>query len=661
MASDDLGTALIVSYDARIDKLEKAWKKAQEGSTATFRNLDRRSKASAQQLEANMTRAASATERINASLARFGGGAFTSLAGGAMLAIAPMLSLGAAISGARAALDELGDIADKSNAAGIDPAMLQTVARAAKGVGVEFDITADALATFAKNAGLAATGQGKLYSQLKTLDPALLAAIQRATSQEQRIRLAADAINSTTDAAKRAALASALFGNAGVKLAAGFEGGSAALAALGDKLRQTGQIYDSELVRRSDELGDQLDDLTHKVDVQLKTAFVNLGPPILAVTGWIGDWIADLNIVLDQFKAIESRAAINPLQNNLVAIENERATLLQDIAGLQDQLKTLDPASGMAGTITGEINEKAARAEELMQQALRYQERIAQLQGKPADNLTAPKQAPLSPVLTPERGAGDNSREAGRREAGGLRDGASIDQIATSLGHVTKAAHDSTVALASTDRAVDKLGDRLQEYENLAQGFAGDLISGFEAGRGAVETLSDAFANLGDQLLRMAANQAIKSIFAALGGGPIAAGAGIAGGALGFAGGGYTGAGGRNDVAGVVHRGEVVWSQDDVARHGGAAVVDAMRKLPRFADGGAVGGLPSGSGINLGQTINVAPSISVSVEGGSRGAEADAALAKTIGQEIDNRIRGILSSEIAIQSRPGNLLNSRSR
>lgn len=57
----------------------------------------------------------------------------------------------------------------------------------------------------------------------------------------------------------------------------------------------------------------------------------------------------------------------------------------------------------------------------------------------------------------------------------------------------------------------------------------------------------------------------------------------------GFARGGYTGAGGINDPAGVVHRGEVVWSQADVARAGGVAVVDAMRLGRRgYAAGGPV-------------------------------------------------------------------------
>ncbi|WP_271678836.1 hypothetical protein [Thermomonas mangrovi] len=45
-----------------------------------------------------------------------------------------------------------------------------------------------------------------------------------------------------------------------------------------------------------------------------------------------------------------------------------------------------------------------------------------------------------------------------------------------------------------------------------------------------------------------------------------------------FALGGYTGPGGMNEVAGVAHRGEVIWSKGDVARAGGPGVVDAMRR-----------------------------------------------------------------------------------
>lgn len=46
----------------------------------------------------------------------------------------------------------------------------------------------------------------------------------------------------------------------------------------------------------------------------------------------------------------------------------------------------------------------------------------------------------------------------------------------------------------------------------------------------------------------------------------------------GFAEGGYTGPGGKYDVAGLVHKGEVVFSQKDVARNGGVAAVESIRK-----------------------------------------------------------------------------------
>ncbi|HEY1107442.1 MAG TPA: hypothetical protein VGE76_02380, partial [Opitutaceae bacterium] len=45
----------------------------------------------------------------------------------------------------------------------------------------------------------------------------------------------------------------------------------------------------------------------------------------------------------------------------------------------------------------------------------------------------------------------------------------------------------------------------------------------------------------------------------------------------GFSEGGYTGAGGRLEPAGIVHRGEVVWSQDNIRKAGGLANVEAMR------------------------------------------------------------------------------------
>ena len=58
----------------------------------------------------------------------------------------------------------------------------------------------------------------------------------------------------------------------------------------------------------------------------------------------------------------------------------------------------------------------------------------------------------------------------------------------------------------------------------------------------------------------------------------------------GFSDGGYTGPGGKYVPAGVVHAGEIVWSQDDIRRWGGVETVESMRRSTpsSHANGGIV-------------------------------------------------------------------------
>lgn len=56
----------------------------------------------------------------------------------------------------------------------------------------------------------------------------------------------------------------------------------------------------------------------------------------------------------------------------------------------------------------------------------------------------------------------------------------------------------------------------------------------------------------------------------------------------GFSGGGYTGSGGKYDPAGIVHKGEVVFSQEDIKRWGGVGNVEKLRKSGGYSDGGIV-------------------------------------------------------------------------
>ncbi|HEL4217113.1 TPA: phage tail tape measure protein [Stenotrophomonas maltophilia] len=100
----------------------------------------------------------------------------------------------------------------------------------------------------------------------------------------------------------------------------------------------------------------------------------------------------------------------------------------------------------------------------------------------------------------------------------------------------------------------------------------------------------------------------------------------------GYSTGGYTGDGGVNEPAGVVHKGEVVWSQADIARAGGVGVVEAMRRgLPGYADGGAVGPAPPGV-VGMGpSTVNV--SVVVNSDGSTQ-ADGDTSLMRQFGKEL---------------------------
>lgn len=162
----------------------------------------------------------------------------------------------------------------------------------------------------------------------------------------------------------------------------------------------------------------------------------------------------------------------------------------------------------------------------------------------------------------------------------------------------------STPEAQSYIREARDYGDLREARSTLtdaATGFASDLRRGASAADAAASALS----RISDKLIGSAIDSLISGAFKQGGSGggigglfsSIFGGGGSSGGvdigAQGwmpkFARGGYTGAGGMFEPAGVVHRGEVVWSQQDVARAGGVSTVEAMRRGAKgYAWGGAV-------------------------------------------------------------------------
>ncbi len=183
-----------------------------------------------------------------------------------------------------------------------------------------------------------------------------------------------------------------------------------------------------------------------------------------------------------------------------------------------------------------------------------------------------------------------------------------IDQTVAS----TQKQYGLPVDMNSASANIIRYNEQLKYARELAGDFASTLVSGLRNGEGLWKSLGKAaisvLTKISDRLLNDVLNSLFKvnsaggGIFGGLFGGgggldlgilarsPQAAAA-VASGIPGlWADGGYTGPGGKNEPAGIVHAGEVVWSQKDIARAGGVGVVEAMRLGRRgYADGGVVG------------------------------------------------------------------------
>lgn len=174
--------------------------------------------------------------------------------------------------------------------------------------------------------------------------------------------------------------------------------------------------------------------------------------------------------------------------------------------------------------------------------------------------------------------------------------------------------------------------ERLDRIKSTSQEVSNSLRSAFD---GLFDDPIESLKRLGEELamiaLKMTLAKYLPNVF------------GIGGFMdLGYSGGGrsiggYTGAGGVNQPAGVVHKGEVVWSQHDIARAGGVATVEAMRLgLRGYASGGTVdmsGFSPVSRGggsdfILIDQREASAPEIETKTQRGPNGQEQVIAIVK---------------------------------
>lgn len=475
-------------------------------------------------------------QQVDKQISSFGVGVFKGFASGALTALAPILSVSAAIRTAQDAMNEFDRIAKAAKAGGLDAESYQELSYAMDLGGVATDQWSKALETFAKNTGLAAVGKGRLISQLKALNPELLANLQATTDQEKRLRLVADALDKETDASKKAAIANALFGEAGAKMVDALKGGSAALDETARKARELGIVIDRDLIANAEELNDQFSTAQRVIDLQFKQALIGLAPTLISTMQLIGELARSINVLLDQMRSVEERTFIRPLQNELIGLENRITTLKQEIASDEANSWASSSENPFASLFEIGVGAKKKELEDLYQTALKLQDRIAQLQGMGS---TPPAKTTETEIDIPDSGAStrDGFAEALQRirdqiTALGLQEQALFqttrEQEKARIGQdllnearkagitIDKAvlATIDQVASAYADQAVEleQTRERLQAIGDTATDIWGRIVDGAYDGKDAISILIDEVSDLSKEIIKLAGQSFIKTL-----------------------------------------------------------------------------------------------------------------------------------------------------
>ncbi|SFZ82434.1 hypothetical protein SAMN02983003_1075 [Devosia enhydra] len=312
MADEGSAEKLAIDLEARVTDLEKGMVRAQAIANKAYAGLKKGSSSATRQMEADMARSTSFINNALASTStRMGTFTRSGLGGmtaGFLGAVAPILSVTAALNTARAALSDFDRIGKNAKASGLGAEAFQELAYAAELGGVATETFAKSMEALNRNVGMAAVGKGELVEKLKQLNPQLLANIVATGSQEERLRLVADALEAESDASQKAAIATAVFGDAGVRMVEMLKGGSKALDDTADKARKLGIVVSSDLIARAEELNDEFTTATRVMDMQFKQVLIDLAPLLIGTAQLAGGLAWAIRQVVDAFKELDMKS-----------------------------------------------------------------------------------------------------------------------------------------------------------------------------------------------------------------------------------------------------------------------------------------------------------------------------------------------------------------
>ncbi|MER9900098.1 hypothetical protein [Mesorhizobium sp. M0130] len=616
---------LSVDLEARVTAFERQLKKATATADRQLGAIEKRGSQMTAKLESTMAASAARLAGIGKTLVTAFG--FGALLGG-------LSTLPGAV---REVVRGLGDLADAADKIGLPVEQLEAFRYGAQLAGVDASSLDDALAKFTKTIG-EASAKGNDFSKILEQNSVAL------KNADGSIRPVADLLAAYADLIKNAGseteqmfLATTAFGRGGGDMVNFLRAGSEGLDAVTAAAKAAGVVLGDDLVRAAAAVDDTFDDLAMRMDSVFKTQVVegiqtvqSLIERFEALPGAIeGAWnsfegfwnnlasISPEDVAADKLRRAMNAAAVNGTQPwkdgfSVQDMDFGPAAPKGDRLGAPPRRTVVSIPSG--GGTKAAAHAPSLTADDRISESIQAtKDRTAALREEMAAlGLSFVEETKRKTALDLEQEALKQVREEARKKGDADWQNAQLspDQIAQ-IDAVSQAYAEQADQLRKAQEAQDLQRDVLK-------GIFSDMRSALDDGKLDWQDFANIAMNALSKIVDKIENDLIDAILQA----NSAAGGGFGGliqGALSFLGfdsGGYTGPGGKNQPAGIVHKGEVVYSQDDVRRHGGVKAVEAMRKgkgglLAGIGSGGMQDGIRGGADLmSLIRSLGSAPSLS---------------------------------------------------
>lgn len=627
---------LFVSIEARIAKLEREWKKVPSIVGKGADGAERRAKQATQRIEGHF-------EGLSSRIGGMGKAMIGGFVGG--LAAGGIAGIVSRVGDVAKSVAEVGDEAKRAGLSLKDFQELKYVAEQNR-LGIdslvdgikELNLRADEFIT--TGGGSAAEAFQRLGYDAETLK----------TKLKDPSALFTEIIGKLgqLDRAAQIRIADEIFGGTGgEKFVQLIEQGEDALNRTRQEAHDLGLVMDDELIAKADELDRAFNAVAATVGTALKTAIVEaataLGDFIAAFNEW---WTAPDRIIAGEGQPFWDK--LTPDQRNQLRLDTQ-------LSGIR---KPEDPYSAFPVGPDGKFIIEQPAPLKITVDGATPVTRPARGGGR-ASSMREERDAAAELIRELENelrviGMSEVEKriDAELRKAGA---GATDEQRNSIRALVTE--------IENQNAAMQTMEDAMSGAKGLAKDFLGGLISDLRNGVDGATALANAFGRLADRLLDLALDSLINSIFSGVGGGLFGGLFGFSeGGKVGYARGGYTGDGGKYEPAGIVHRGEYVFSKEATSRIG----PDVLERLHRgYATGGLVGDGPAirAANDNLhaanSNTVTINAPVTVNSNGGTPEQNAD--LANKVARTLEGQLRGLIAKEMQQSMRPGNIGNSRMR